>query len=149
MKQVEFHSGHRNLFEDMIKSIDGVWCEASAFNNDLIIELIYHSENLTQEQFKARVDEVLKDSSILGCDDYGKIYGSGYYKFIRHIMDYALRFVLSERAKQKHLNEPTNIAVDTYNEHLEARAKREKPAMTIKYSEKRSVKKWKQKTDIF
>lgn len=56
-----------------------------------------------------------------------------YLKFIRYLVDYALRFVLSERAKNKHLEIADKTKAETYWEHLEAIEKREKAKYTIQY----------------
>lgn len=76
--------------------------------------------------------------SFLG-EDYGKEYsvGDGYHKFIRYLVDYALRFVLSERAKNKHLEIADKTKAETYWEHLEAIEKREKAKYTIQYKEQK------------
>ena len=108
MKEVEIQSRHIALFNDMVKVADVLWCEANTFNNEIISELIQHTENLSPENFKNKVCEVFCGT------DYSEDYGEGYHKFIRYVFDYALRFVLSERVKKQHLNEPDKLRVETY-----------------------------------
>lgn len=98
-QEVVLNIAHKSLFESMVKTADAVWCEASSFKDSILNELIYSIENLSPEEYKERVCEVF-----LG-EDYGNEYsvGDGYHKFIRYLVDYALRFVLSERAKNKHI----------------------------------------------
>lgn len=86
---------HHRTFNEMIKCASALYSEANLFNDKFLNELLCYSERLSSGEYDKRIFEAFIGEAE-DCEDTS---------FVKSVIDYTLRFILSQRAKKEHFKQ--------------------------------------------
>lgn len=91
-KNIKLETTHNQVFDEMIKCASALYDEANLFDDKILNELLYYTENLSSCKYDKHLFEAFRGEAE-DCEDTD---------FVKSVIDYTLRFILSQRAKKEY-----------------------------------------------